>query len=95
MLLTCSFRNNARYYGGYENIEGGFVHVGLVDLTGGFGESVNLRNDDGSVADEAVIFRRLLQHSTHGDLMGAGSTQGRDTDATPDGIVKVMDGFRL
>ena len=29
MLLTCSFRNNARYYGGYENIEGG--HGGAAD----------------------------------------------------------------
>ena len=77
-----------QYYGGYENIEGGYVHVGLVDLTGGFGESIDLREDDGSVVDEAVIMRRLEEHSRNGDLIGAGSIQGRDTDLTPDGIVK-------
>jgi calpain len=85
MLLEKAY---AAYYGGYGNIEGGFVHVGLVDLTGGFGEKISLRDNDGSVADEAVIVRQLEQHSKNGDLIGAGSTNGRDTDATPDGIVK-------
>ena len=31
MLLEKAY---AKYYGGYGEIEGGFVHLGLVDLTG-------------------------------------------------------------
>jgi hypothetical protein len=32
----------AQYYGGYGEIEGGFIHLALVDMTGGVGSSLNL-----------------------------------------------------
>lgn len=72
-----------RYYKGFKNIEGGFVHAGLVDLTGGYGESLKT----GSL-DPAVLWARLLEHVEGGDLLGAGSVQGRDTDVTPENVVR-------
>jgi hypothetical protein len=35
-----------------------------------------------------VLWQRMADHASSGDLLGCGSTQGRDTDFTPQGIVK-------
>jgi hypothetical protein len=59
------------------------VHAGLVDLTGGYGESLKL-----SALDRSVLWQKLLAYVASGDLLGAGSAQGRDTDFTPEGIVR-------
>jgi hypothetical protein len=75
-----------QYYGGYGEIEGGYVHLGLVDLTGGVGSTIKVTG--AGSPDPAALWRQLLDFHAAGDLVGAGSTNGRDTDATPRGIVK-------
>ena len=75
-----------QYYGGYGEIEGGYVHLGLVDLTGGVGSTIKV---SGAASPEvASLWRQLLDLHEARDLVGAGSTSGRDTDTTPRGIVK-------
>ena len=32
----------SKYHGSFDAIEGGFVHIGLVDFTGGSGEDIRL-----------------------------------------------------
>lgn len=49
------------------------MHAGLVDLTGGFGESVRL-----SSLEPAVLKQRMLDHVQGSDLLGCGSTQANE-----------------
>jgi hypothetical protein len=73
----------AKYYGGYQNLVGGFVHLGLVDLTGGVGEHFRVTPDN-----QDAVWTRLKSLHDNGDLIGAGSNSGKDTDCSPQGIAQ-------
>jgi hypothetical protein len=70
----------AKYFGSYGAIEGGLVHLALVDLTGGSSELVKL---DGEVARQEIksghMWSKVLMYYRSGYLLGAGSNAGRDT----------------
>jgi hypothetical protein len=82
----------AKYYGGYQNLDGGFVHLGLVDLTGGVGEHVKIGNNSiinvGGGTAVVDLWNKLIHLHNHGDLIGAGSHAGNDNDFSPQGIVQ-------
>ena len=93
VCACCRWRVRWRVRISYGEIEGGFVHLGLVDLTGGVGQKCTLT--PGSTSRDAVPAHRLweklkgsLLTASKDTLVGAGSTSGRDTEATPRGIVK-------
>jgi hypothetical protein len=74
----------AKYFGSYGAIEGGLVHLALVDLTGGSSELVKL---DGEVARQEIksghMWSKVLMYYRSGYLLGAGSNAGRDTVRWP------------
>ena len=69
----------ARFHGSFEAINGGFVHVGLVDFTGGFGSAINLSECSVDI-NSGALFKRLLDYVRKGFLMGAASPSGSDSD---------------
>ena len=77
----------ARHNGSFEAINGGFVHVGLVDFTGGFGSAIDLQESQVDI-NSGALFKRLLEYKANGFLMGAGSPSGSDTDTSETGIVQ-------
>ena len=77
----------ARFHGSFEAINGGFVHVGLVDFTGGFGSSISL-GDNAVDINSGALFKRLMNYNKKGFLMGAGSPSGSDADISEAGIVQ-------
>jgi len=75
----------------YGEIEGGLPHLGLVDLTGGVGTKWTIT--PGSTSQDSLPTRQMWEKLKGGlltkdTLVGAGSTSGRDTEATPRGIAK-------
>eukprot|EP00762_Andalucia_godoyi_P003028 ANDGO_04123.mRNA.1 Calpain-type cysteine protease ADL1 len=71
----------AKRFGGgsYSGIEGGFVHTGLTSLTGGIPESTKTSER---------LWQKMLTAFESGFLMGAGSSAGKDTDSSSEGIVQ-------
>ena len=79
----------AKFYGSYESIEGGVVHIGLAELTGGAAEFVDMEDDEGRAAvQDGSLWKKLLKYRIAGYLMGAGSPAGKDTDISNLGIVQ-------
>ena len=79
----------AKFYGSYESIEGGVVHIGLAELTGGAAEFVDMEDDEGRAAvQDGSLWKKLLKYRMAGYLMGAGSPAGKDTDISNLGIVQ-------
>ena len=71
----------AKFCGSYESIEGGLVHIGLMDLTGGTGFIIDL-TDKKTVEHIAngKLWADLLKYHNVQYLLGAGSPSGKDTD---------------
>lgn len=85
MLLEKAY---AKLHGNYEVIEGGFVSVALVHLTGGISELHNMHNKSGaSKVASGEMWRELLELHRAGHLIGCGSTSGKDTNVV-DGIAQ-------
>ena len=79
----------AKHAGSYSAIAGGLVHSALVDLTGGFGDWVNMK--DPAVAQDiesGALWSNLLSWSSSGFLLGCGSNAGSDNKTSPLGIVQ-------
>ena len=75
----------AKQYGSYDVIEGGFVHDGLMELTGGSGFICKLSNEE---LLSGGLWKKMMQWVEAGYLLGAGSPSGSDTDITAAGIVQ-------
>jgi len=79
----------AKYHGSYAAIEGGLVHIALVDLTGGSAEMIKL--DDPKMQQgikSGYVWSKVLRYCQLSYLLGAGSNAGRDTEISPEGIVQ-------
>ena len=77
----------SKYHGSYEAINGGQVHVGLADLTGGVAGKIELKEKRSEIAS-GELFAQVKQYFDSGYLMGAGSPSGSDTDISETGIVQ-------
>ena len=77
----------SKYHGSYEAINGGQVHVGLADLTGGSAGKIELDEKRAEIAS-GELFAQVKQYFDSGYLMGAGSPSGSDTDISEMGIVQ-------
>ncbi len=70
----------AKYFRSYASIEGGLVHLALVDLTGGSSELIKLDSGKGKEdAKSGALWELMLKYHKQDHLMGAGSNAGRDT----------------
>jgi hypothetical protein len=79
----------AKYYGSFAAIEGGWVDEALCNF---IPSSTGLHISLGSSAVKAEIasgalWKRLQRYTALGDLLGAGSPSGRDTNTSEQGIV--------
>ncbi|CEM11427.1 unnamed protein product [Vitrella brassicaformis CCMP3155] len=64
----------AKLHGSYSSIEGGLVHMALVDLTGGFGDIINLRRTFSPTANfDGTHWQKMVDAHRLGYLIGAGS----------------------
>jgi hypothetical protein len=77
----------SKFHGSYEAINGGQVHVGLADLTGGIADSISLEKKQAEIAS-GQLFHEVKKYHDSGYLMGAGSPAGQDTDVSDMGIVQ-------
>ncbi|KAJ3444064.1 calpain [Anaeramoeba flamelloides] len=78
----------AKMFGSYEAIEGGFVHLCLVNLTGGMGELFQMNKEENvQEVNDGRLWQKLLQYQNAGYLLGAGSHAGSDTHVSDKGIV--------
>ncbi|KAJ3443723.1 calpain [Anaeramoeba flamelloides] len=78
----------AKLFGSYEAIEGGFVHLCLVNLTGGMGEMFQMNKQENlQEVNDGRLWQKLLQYQNAGYLLGAGSHSGSDTSISDKGIV--------
>ncbi|KAJ6250206.1 calpain [Anaeramoeba flamelloides] len=78
----------AKLFGSYEAIEGGFVHLCLVNLTGGMGEMFQMNKEENlQQVNDGRLWQKLLQYQRAGYLLGAGSHSGSDTNVSEKGIV--------
>jgi hypothetical protein len=77
----------SKFHGSYEAINGGQVHVGLADLTGGIADSISLEKKRAEIAS-GQLFHEVKKYHDSGYLMGAGSPAGQDTDVSEMGIVQ-------
>lgn len=79
----------AKFYGSYQALEGGLTVYGLVDLTGGEAEEIDLQ-DEATLEQvySGDMWHRLLEYHKAGFLIGAESPAGSDTDVSPMGIVQ-------
>jgi hypothetical protein len=74
---------------GFNVLRFGLVHDGLVSMTGGSSDEINL--DDSEAQAEArsgLLWTRLRGHRQRGYLMGCGSPAGSDTSCDEHGIVQ-------
>lgn len=76
-----------RYHGSYEAIEGGLVHLALVDMTGGSSEMITMSEVRPAI-DDGSLFKKLKSYADMGYLLGAGSPSGSDTNTSAAGIVQ-------
>ena len=76
----------AKLHCSYEALVGGLVHVGLVDLSGGAADELDLQKSSVEVHN-GNLFRRLVNFQRSGFLMGCSSHAGSDTDVV-NGIVQ-------
>ena len=78
--LSASHRRYAKYFRSYAIIEGGLVHLALVDLTGGSSELIKMDTGKGKEdAKSGALWATMLKYHEQGHLMGAGSNAGKDT----------------
>jgi hypothetical protein len=77
----------SKFHGSYEAINGGQVHVGLADLTGGVAGKIDLEDKRAEIAS-GELFATVKQYYDSGYLLGAGSPSGSDTDISEMGIVQ-------
>lgn len=76
----------AKLYGSYSNIEAGKVHLALADMVeGGFPEVLTLKDFSSNLR---LFNGKLRQLDKVQALMGAGTTEGKDTESNGEGIVK-------
>jgi len=68
----------AKMYGSFNNLSGGHVNVGCVDMTGGTGDMLNLEEQAEAINDGS-LWARLKGLMVDGHLLGAGSHSGDDT----------------
>jgi hypothetical protein len=73
----------AKVTGSYALIVGGFEDVAMADLTGGIPRKIG---DINEAMDKN--WAMLMERRRNGDLLGAGSLSGSDTDKTDKGVVK-------
>ena len=72
----------AKLTGSYDHIVGGYEDAAMADLTGGIPSKVlNLHENQNE------IWANLLASRRNGDLLGAGSLSGSDTDKNDQGVV--------
>eukprot|EP00004_Rigifila_ramosa_P004752 TRINITY_DN1522_c1_g1_i1.p1 TRINITY_DN1522_c1_g1~~TRINITY_DN1522_c1_g1_i1.p1 ORF type:complete len:1361 (+),score=365.30 TRINITY_DN1522_c1_g1_i1:535-4083(+) len=78
----------AKLHGCFQALNGGLVHLALVDLTGGASDELPLDNIRAKqdIASGAM-WKKLLEYHQAGYLMGAGSQTGSDTQTNEQGIV--------
>jgi hypothetical protein len=72
----------AKVTGSFEHIVGGHEDVAMADLTGGIAKMVSALQES-----QNEKWRMLLDARKNGDLLGAGSLSGSDTEKTSDGVV--------
>jgi len=79
----------AKLHGSYGSLDGGVVTDGLVDMTGGTADTINLAKaeEDGSLYDGRT-WKALLALHDQGHLIGAGSHSGSDSETSDAGIVQ-------
>lgn len=60
------FHDSRRLHGSYEALHGGWTDDALVDLTGGIGQRIHLKE-----ADETELWKELLHDFQMNSLLGA------------------------
>ncbi|GBG77348.1 hypothetical protein CBR_g23680 [Chara braunii] len=89
LWLTLLEKAYAKLHGSYEALEGGVVQDALVDLTGGAGEEIDMRNQDKQLEiASGRLWSQLMRFKEEGFLLGVGSPSGSDTEISPNGIVQ-------
>jgi len=79
----------AKYYGSYSAIAGGLVHQALVDMSGGYGDWVNLKDEATQQRIQSGDMWDTMVDWVHaGFLLGCGSNAGSDSEASALGIVQ-------
>lgn len=96
----------AKFYGSYAEIERGFVHHALQDLTGCDSECICLNHASRGVG-KLILWEKILRYMSNGFILGAGtgSRELADKDIKEMGIVfeaaytiydvRYIDGYRL
>jgi hypothetical protein len=71
----------AKLHHSYQAIESGTVDAGLVDLTGGISDRIDLTSSEAQTAiRNGSLWRQVLSYFEAGFLMGAGSPAGSDAE---------------
>ncbi|KNC51799.1 calpain-B [Thecamonas trahens ATCC 50062] len=86
MILEKAF---AKMYGSYKALNGGLVHMGLVDMTGGQSEMVEFRKEENEAdVRSGKVWKKMLKYRKAKYLMGCGSNAGKDTQTSKNNIVQ-------
>ncbi|VFQ64033.1 unnamed protein product [Cuscuta campestris] len=96
----------AKLHGSYEALEGGVVQDAIVDVTGGAGEEIDMRNTEAQIdLASGRLWSQVLRFNQEGFLLGAGSASGSDVHISSSGIVqghaysilqvREVDGYKL
>ncbi len=79
----------AKYYGSYSAIAGGLVHQALVDMSGGYGDWVNLKEEATQQRIQSGdMWDTLVAWVQAGFMLGCGSNAGSDSETSALGIVQ-------